>query len=482
MDFSKHIQKAEEALKRRNYDFAIEVYRQLVDIDPDQGEARAGLRVAYRKKHEAKRGSKLLRAIGGAMPLVTAKSLRKAGKHASAAKQLESYLASNPMDEEGNLLLGMCLEDAGHFKSARAVYEYLAEIAPKNPEGLKRAGAMMHRTGDHPKALEYFERALEADPRDQEALKARKDLAAETALAAARYDQVQHSRDQIKDKDQARRLERAQRRHLSEDDLKEELTRLETRFADDPSNADLMVEMAGVHEKLRDFEAALDFIERAASYRKDSFELICKEGDLRARVLKKKLARAGKDGDQDAAGTVERELWEHEAKNFQRRVDLHPGDADPAGRAREAADEARPASTRRWRSSKRVRPTRASNGTRCSSWPSASRRRGSATWPGRNTNGRSKESATPTRGRRKSCTISGQSPRSKERRTRPVRSTPASTRWDIGYRDVAAKDGAIPVVTCPTRSKRRSASGSPTSGASTTRRSARRCGPRSRAF
>lgn len=328
MDFTKHIQKAEEALKRRNWDFAVEVYRQLLDIDPDHGEARAGLRVAYRKKHEAKRGSKLLRAIGGAMPLVTAKSLRKAGKHGAAAKQLEGYLASNPMDVEANLLLGRCLEDAGWFQSARAVYEYLAEIAPKSPEGLKRAGAMMHRTGEPAKALEYYERALAADPRDQEALKARKDLAAESALASARYDQVQHSRDQIKDKDQARQLERSRRRHLSAEDLQEELTRLETRFADDPRNPDLMLEIATIHERLHDWEAALDFVERAASYKKDSYELICKEGDLRSRILKKELARAGKDGDQEAASTVERQLWEHEAKDYRRRVELHPGDAE----------------------------------------------------------------------------------------------------------------------------------------------------------
>lgn len=327
MDFSKHIQKAEEALKRRNWDFAIEVYRQLVDIDPDHGDARAGLRVAYKRKHEAKKGSKLLRAIGGAMPLVTAKSLRKAGKHGAATKQLEGYLASNPMDVDANLMLGMCLEDAGWYKSARAVYEYLAEIAPKNPEGLKRAGAMMHRAGEHAKALEYYERALEADPRDQEALKARKDLAAETALAAARYDQVQHSRDQIKDKDEARRIDRSQRRHLSAEDLQEELGRLEARFAEDPRDPDLMIEIASVHERLRDWEAALEFVERAVSYRKDSFELVCKQGDLNARILKKKLAQAGKDGDHEAASAAERELWEHEARDFERRVELHPGDA-----------------------------------------------------------------------------------------------------------------------------------------------------------
>ena len=46
MDYSKHIQKAEEAVRRRNYDFAVQLYQQILEIDADVGEARRGLRQA----------------------------------------------------------------------------------------------------------------------------------------------------------------------------------------------------------------------------------------------------------------------------------------------------------------------------------------------------------------------------------------------------------------------------------------------------
>lgn len=196
VDYSKHLQKADEALKRRNWDFAIEVYQQLLELEPDLADARAGLRQALKKRHEQnKGGGKLFKALAGAGPLAMAKTLAKAGKYAAAAKSLEQYLTGNPLDEDANYQLGVALEGAGHFKSARAVYEFLAEIAPKNPDGLKRAGALMYREGDHAKALEYYERALQADPRDQDALKARKDLSAERALRAGRFETVQHSRE-----------------------------------------------------------------------------------------------------------------------------------------------------------------------------------------------------------------------------------------------------------------------------------------------
>ena len=327
MDFSKQIQKAEEATRRRNYDFAIKLYQQLLEIDLDQAEARRGLRVALKKRHDQKKGGKFLRALSGAAPLAMAKTMRKAGKHDACAKSLESYLESNPLDEEANLMLGMALEDGGHFKSARAVYEFLAEIAPKNPEGLKRAGAMTYRQGDHAKALEYYERALEADPRDQEAIKARKDLSAEQALSKSAAPEVQHSRQQIKDKGEARRLERSQRLHQTEDELREELAELEDRYADSPSDPDLMIRMAEVHEKLKDPEAALDLIERALEYRRDSFDLVCRAGDLRTKLLKKRLSRADAAGETERATEIERELQTFAVEDYRRRVEMHPGDA-----------------------------------------------------------------------------------------------------------------------------------------------------------
>ncbi|MCB9914727.1 MAG: tetratricopeptide repeat protein [Planctomycetes bacterium] len=327
MDYAKHIQKAEEAARRKNYDFAVELYQQLLELDADQGDARAGLRRVLKLRHEAKKGSRLLRALSGAGPLAVAKTMRKAGRLDAAIKSAEQYLASNPLDVDANLFLGEALEAGEYYKSACAVYEFIAEIAPKNPEGLKRAGAMMYQLGEHEKALDYYERALEADPRDQDALKQRKNLAAETALTKRRDDQVAHSREQIKDKDTARELERATRLHKSDDELREDLERLEARYAESPSDADLMVAMADVLEKLKEHEAALDLVERACDYRKDSPELAARRRKLREKVLKRGIAKADRLGDTEKANRLEQELLAFQLEALREEVRLRPGDA-----------------------------------------------------------------------------------------------------------------------------------------------------------
>lgn len=325
MDFTKQIQKADEAAKKRNYDFAVELYQQILDIDLDQGEARAGLRQALKKRHDLKKGGGgFLRALSGAPQLAAAKALHKARKYDACAKALEGFLASSPLDEDANLLLGMALEDGGHFKSARAVYEFIAEIAPRNCQGLKRAGAMTARLGDHEKALEYFERALAIDPRDQESIKARKDMSAERAMAKSSLP-IGHSREQIKDKDRSAEIERDKRLHQSDDELREELARLEARYAEN-SDVAIMERMAEVHEKLKDPETALEWIERALSYKKDDPALAARAADLRGKALKKAIAHAGKSGDEARAGQLERELWRHEADELRRRIAANPGD------------------------------------------------------------------------------------------------------------------------------------------------------------
>jgi tetratricopeptide (TPR) repeat protein len=346
VDFTKHLQKAEEAVRRKNYDFAVELYRQLLDLDPDQEDARRGLRRATLERFQAKKGGSFLRALGGAVPLGKAKALAKVGRHDAAAKALEDYLAKSPEDEEANLLLGECLEQAGHLRSAKAVYEFVAQIAPKNPEGLKRAGAMAQAAGDTAAALGYYERALQVDPRDQDALKARKNLAAETALQASRLDQVGHSREAVVDAEETQRLERARRRHLTQDELAAERDRLEARYADDPRNVELMLQLADVHDRLGDAEAALDVAERALDYKRDDYDLVCRVGNLRGKTIKRRLARADKDGDRERADALEQELARHEVADHRRRLALRPTDAglalELAGRLLRAgeADEA----------------------------------------------------------------------------------------------------------------------------------------------
>ena len=73
-------------------------------------------------------------------------------------------------------------------------------------------------------------------------------------------------------------------------------------------------------------DSALSWSERALAQRRDSFDLVARVGDLRAKQLKKRIAEAGKRGDQARADELERELFEAEVEDWRRRVDIRPAD------------------------------------------------------------------------------------------------------------------------------------------------------------
>ena len=182
---------------------------------------------------------------------------------------------------------------------------------------------MMAATGEPLKALEYYERALEADPRDRDAMKARKDLAAEAALQKGRYEEVQHSREQVVDQDQAQALERAQRKQLTPEELESERDRLEEVLARDTTDVDVLLQLADVQEKLKDPAAALDLVERALSFRGDDADLRERADRLEVASLKRAIARADKLGDTEEADRLEERLAGLEGKRLRRAVEAY---------------------------------------------------------------------------------------------------------------------------------------------------------------
>ncbi|HEB52969.1 MAG TPA: tetratricopeptide repeat protein, partial [bacterium] len=174
VDLSKYLEQAADAAKRRNYPMAVKIYGQVLAIQPDFGEARAGLRKALFQKAAQKPPSKLTAMLFGGVHLLLGSVLRLVGSHAGAAKAFERYLAMDPTAEGPNLKLGDSLQRAGFAKSALAVYAAYAEHQPRCLDACRAAGALYYEQGRLDQALAMYEQALKVDPRDQESLKARK--------------------------------------------------------------------------------------------------------------------------------------------------------------------------------------------------------------------------------------------------------------------------------------------------------------------
>jgi tetratricopeptide (TPR) repeat protein len=326
VDLSKYLEQAADAAKRRNFPMAVKIYGQVLQIQPDFGEARSGLRKALFQKVAQKPASKVGAMLFGGVHLLTGNLLRLCGQHGGAAKAYERYLVHNPLAEGANLKLGQALQKAGLPRSALAVYAAYAEQQPRCLEACRAAGALYYSQGKVQEALTMYELALKVDPRDQESLKARKDLAAEGALRSSGIEKAQSSRELIKDKDQQRQLERQDRLQLSADEVESELTELDGKLQSNPSDKKLLRRVARLREMAKDLAGALDAAEQLQRLDPQDGEAAELVGDLRIRLQEQMVQKAEKAGDQGAAARARASLQQLRVAESRRRVDRNPTD------------------------------------------------------------------------------------------------------------------------------------------------------------
>ncbi|MFN3242039.1 MAG: tetratricopeptide repeat protein [Planctomycetota bacterium] len=326
VDLSKYLEQAADAVKRRNYAMAVKIYGQVLSIQPDFGEARAGLRKALFQKAAQKPPSKLTAMLFGGVNLLVGGLQRLVGAHGGAAKSYERYLTFDPAAEGANLKLGNSLERAGHTRSALAVYAAYAEVQPRCLEACRAAGALYYEHGKLNEALEMYEQALKVDPRDQESLKARKNLAAEGALASTGIEKAESSRDLIKDKTRQKQLERQERLQLSAEEVEEELQQLENQLQETPGDEKLLRRCARLREMAKDLRGALDLIEQLLQKNPDDGELLEVASDLRIRLQEQMVQKALKRGDEAAANRARQALGQLRVGEARRRVERNPSD------------------------------------------------------------------------------------------------------------------------------------------------------------
>jgi tetratricopeptide (TPR) repeat protein len=332
VDVSKYIERAEQEVRRKNYDHAITLYREILQIDPDCGEARAGTRMAAIKKLEKRYPSAIERAVlnfGPNLCLPFAKLFRS---HAWTSSLCEQALRRDPKNVGLNHRLGHSLLALGHKKSAEAAFRVVTEVDQTDIESLKILGRLLAERKDHEAAISCFERALKLNPRDQEAGKMRKDLAAEGAIRKGGFEQAKSSRDLAKSDRQLHEAERAQRIVRTQDDIGSAIDDLDAEIAKAPSDARLLGKKARLLADRNDFPGALSAVAKALELSPEIVDLQDLKGDLELRKIEAEIveadreAKAGEDGADDRLRRLRRTLASKELEELRRRVRNNPTD------------------------------------------------------------------------------------------------------------------------------------------------------------
>lgn len=334
MDVSKHLEKASEALRKKNFDYSISLYHQVLQLKPDHGEARRELRQALVRRAEYKKVPPFIALLQGLPSRIGMLFGALFKNHGQVVMAAESYLRNDPRNRGVNQSLAGALEAAGHHQSAVAVWEFLGEDERVGDEALKRAGALYYQTKQMEKALGCYEAVLKRSPRDSEAEKMRKNLAAEGVLSSGSYDPTKSSRELARDQQKVRELEVESKLVTTEDERDMLRGKLLEKLAKDPTDKRARRDLVEHHVKAKEYAPAIEVLEAGIAADSESYELRERLGDVKVLGFEQQIrqTKALADRGDEAAKTdlvdLTREKRDFEIQEYTRRVKDHPTDLE----------------------------------------------------------------------------------------------------------------------------------------------------------
>ncbi len=262
MELGKYLDKARVALRKRNADQAIALYRQVLRAAPDHGEAQQGLLGAFARKAELRGGPNLLDKTAAKGLAATARGLVSAGQAGAAVKTCETGLERHPLDAGLAALLAQALETLGRPEAALATWSYRLELDDSDFAALKAAGMLHYRLGRIEEATACLDRAHELDRHDADVGRLRKNLAAEGTLAATRFTTAESSHQLAKS---TAREAAAERRGRPRDaaEAVDELGGLEQAHADAPRDRSALRALVEALIRARRFDRAEKLLDGA---------------------------------------------------------------------------------------------------------------------------------------------------------------------------------------------------------------------------
>jgi len=263
MDASKLLERAMQASERGNHDYAVELFQQLLTVQPDHVKARTELRAVERRRVQENGGMnigvKALAAIKGLVPAVKASVFSLTKGHERRMIECEKYLQNDPENRLMLSLLARSAERINYLDTAVLVYEDVKDKYPKDIGCIRRLARLYQKRGNIDDASECFQRILNAKPRDEEAERAVKDLAALKTMKEGRWTEAGSKGDfrkMLKDSNKSEELEQDQHIARTDEDLQARIEKVKADVEVDPRNTKILMQLADLYIRANSREQA----------------------------------------------------------------------------------------------------------------------------------------------------------------------------------------------------------------------------------
>jgi len=265
--------KATEAAQRENLDYAIDLFNQVLEKEPEFFECRKALRETQFKKAGNKGSGFFKKMWSGASssPLVAKGQIALRRNPAEALAIAEQILNNDPHSSAAHRLIVEAANALELPSTAVLSYETLSNNSPKDRDlaiafarALAAAGDVVK--GDQNRGEKILMDLLSQTPNDGELSQALKDLSARKTLDQGGYAALEGGegsyRDILKNKREAVSLEQEKRVQKTEDVTGQLVEEYETRLKTEPDNLKLVRSLAELYTQKKQFERSLELYDR----------------------------------------------------------------------------------------------------------------------------------------------------------------------------------------------------------------------------
>lgn len=260
-------QKGSDALTRENYDYAVDLFMQVLEKEPTFYEGRKALRTAQQKKAGGGGGFfKKAWNSASSSPLVAKGQIALRRDPAEALQIGEQILNSDPTSTAGHRLIAEAALAMNMPKTAVMSFDVLFKNNPKDKNTTIQYANVLAETNQAKLAEHILMESARLNPNDPDLHQALKDLSARKTLNEGGYEALASGqgsyRDILRNADEAKSLEQANRVQKTEDQTQNLIDEYTARLKAEPNSVRLLRNIAELYTQKKRFDLALQYYEK----------------------------------------------------------------------------------------------------------------------------------------------------------------------------------------------------------------------------
>lgn len=259
--------KGHEALIRDNFDYAIDLFNQVLAREPGLYECRKELRSAQQRKAGSGGGFfKRFLSSAGSQPNVARAQLAVQKNPAEAMQIAEQILNNDPTNASAHRVIVEAARILEMPRTASTSLEILLRNHPQDKDVAIKLAIALGEIGEAQRAERILGEMIRLNPGDNELAQALKNLSARKTLDEGGYEALADGsgsyRDILRDKNEAVSLEQENRQVRDEDAVDRLIRDYETRLSREPNNLKLVKDLGELHTQKKSWDKALGYYAR----------------------------------------------------------------------------------------------------------------------------------------------------------------------------------------------------------------------------